>query len=63
VLTDDAFYFTCAEDVSNILDDAEMNIELANEFRVKNIEKIRKKYNWPAIIDSYERLFYESVSK
>lgn len=57
ILKEDAFYFTCSEDVSNFLNSTNRQKDLLKNKIFLNIEKIRKYYNWDRIIEQYESHF------
>ncbi len=55
VLQEDALYFSDAAGVSAILDNPPANQQIT-AFKKRNLEKIRQVFNWPAIIDQYEKV-------
>ena len=60
VLGDSAFYFTSAEDLKNILHQPSANITI-DRWKILNIEKIEKTYNWKKIINDYESIFLQAI--
>lgn len=59
ILSNDAYYFQSALDISNILkthNRESMSIRIEN-----NLEKITEKYSWNKIIDDYENVFIRSI--
>jgi glycosyltransferase involved in cell wall biosynthesis len=56
VLGEEAWYFSSAEQVTGLLD-RETRTEKVEAWKDSNLEKIRTRYNWPGIIDEYERVF------
>ena len=60
VLTDSAWYFSGAEDITQIIDQAP-DFSVIDARKKKNLEKIRTLYNWDAIIDKYENVFLTAV--
>jgi glycosyltransferase involved in cell wall biosynthesis len=59
VLSDNAMYFSTAEEVKNIINHYTPTDKGKRE---KNIEKIRTEYNWNKIIEKYEILFLNAMS-
>jgi glycosyltransferase involved in cell wall biosynthesis len=59
VLSDNAMYFSTAEEVKNIINHYTQPDKGKRE---KNIEKIRTEYNWNKIIEKYEILFLNAMS-
>lgn len=60
VLGEDAFYFADDKEVSTIIKQAQSKNAYA-PWLENNIEKIKKQYNWPKIVDDYEALFLKSI--
>jgi glycosyltransferase involved in cell wall biosynthesis len=54
VLGNDAFYFSNAEDIANIIN---TNLQMAaiEGIKKQNLQKIREQYNWESVIDEYEK--------
>jgi glycosyltransferase involved in cell wall biosynthesis len=53
VLNDQADYFSGPEEVASILD-RRVDTDLQYAWKEKNLEKVKKIYNWDQIIDQYE---------
>lgn len=60
ILADSALYFTAAQDVKDILHQPLANITI-DRWKILNIEKIEKTYNWKRIISDYENIFLQSI--
>jgi len=62
VLQEDAFYFSNARDVSELIQAVNVrgNVE---EKIARNLQKIREQYNWPMIIEQYEDLMNKCYNK
>ena len=60
ILADSAFYFSSAEGVKNILYRVLQNTPI-NHWKILNIEKIEKEYNWKRIINDYESIFLQAT--
>lgn len=60
VLGKEAFFFSSARQVSEILQSGASDETMAS-WRRKNMEKIRKQYEWNGIIDAYESAFHQQV--
>jgi glycosyltransferase involved in cell wall biosynthesis len=60
ILADSAFYFSSAEDVKNIIHQPLVNA-IVNHWKILNIEKIEKTYNWKTIINDYESIFLRAI--
>jgi glycosyltransferase involved in cell wall biosynthesis len=58
VLEHNAYYFSDAGDVTRLIDQCGHGLK-EEEMIVRNLEKIRQKFNWPAIIDSYEQFILQ----
>jgi glycosyltransferase involved in cell wall biosynthesis len=58
VLGEDARYFSNVEEVSRLLDSQGT---LQDEWKRKNLDKIREQFNWERIITQYERLFEQQL--
>jgi len=57
VLGDDSFYFSSPDDVKSIIMTSDkLNLKERKEL---NLEKIKTKYDWKKIVDSYEELILE----
>lgn len=54
VLGDDAFYFDSATAVQQIIENRSHG-EKEKKMIASNLEKIREQYNWPAVINSYDK--------
>jgi glycosyltransferase involved in cell wall biosynthesis len=54
VLNEDAFYFSTAKQVTLIIEKNTANLP-RKQMTDSNIIKIRKQYNWPAVIEQYEQ--------
>ncbi|MEI8278330.1 MAG: DUF1972 domain-containing protein [Bacteroidota bacterium] len=62
VLGNDALYFANTNDVARIAHD--ITEKSKHQLHIdNNIQKIRDHYNWPRIIDEYERVMLDSVRK
>lgn len=61
VLDDDALFFTNSNDIKNIILNFDSHEQKREEFSNKNLDKIRKKYNWKVIADKYESIFSKSL--
>jgi glycosyltransferase involved in cell wall biosynthesis len=61
ILNENAFYFNSEEDIRKILIESDRDPDLSESFIPKNREKIRDQYNWPAIVDAYEKVFTEAL--
>ena len=60
VLDEDAYFFSSAKELQLIFesfDSIEINKRIGN-----NLIKIRQVYNWDAVTDAYEKLFYETLN-
>ena len=59
ILTNAAYYFSEEGDIVNVINQpADQNtIEARKKI---NLEKIKQFYNWPKIIDDYEKAFFNS---
>lgn len=62
VLGDDAFYFSDAEELVDIIRGVKSKIEYSN-FLDNNTKKIRDQYNWPRIVDEYEKVLVSAVTE
>ena len=60
ILADSAFYFSSAEDVKNIVRQPLPNTAV-NRWKILNIEKIEKTFNWKRIINDYESIFLQAI--
>jgi glycosyltransferase involved in cell wall biosynthesis len=60
VLNKEALYFSSPADVRAILDEESVSQRLS-EYKEKNVDKIKKLYNWATIIDQYEEVFLAGV--
>ena len=60
VLEDCADYFSTDSDIKKIIEN-EPGIEIVNDRKEKNAEKIRTVYNWNRIVDEYEHLFFQCI--
>lgn len=60
ILSDCAFYFSSAEDVKNIVHQPLPNTAI-NRWKILNIEKIEKTYNWNTVITDYESIFLQAI--
>jgi len=58
VLGDDALYFSSVQDVAKIIHDVPVN---KNEFKMRNLEKIRNEFNWGNVAKQYELLFQNLI--
>ena len=58
---EDAGYFTSHMDIKNILVqiDGTQGMERMEVSRKRNLEKIRKNYQWEKVVDNYEKLFIQ----
>lgn len=56
VLGSDAFYFSSAADVANLMNGRGREEAKANQFIENNLKKIAEDYTWKKIVDSYEHL-------
>lgn len=55
VLGDDAFYFSTAQELTDIIRNTKSKKEHSS-FTDNNHKKIRDQYNWPRIVDEYEKV-------
>ncbi len=62
VLDSDAAYFSDASELAEIIRKPASGPEFAQRI-TNNLEKIRSIYNWPSVVDAYERLMLEAVRK
>lgn len=62
VLGDDALYFSNPADIVRIMDNVSERDNYGN-FLSNNIGKIHAHYTWQGIVDAYEKVFLEIVSK
>ena len=60
ILTNSAYYFSKAEDVAAIID-GPVDQVIISDRKNRNLEKIRDFYNWPKIINDYEKLFTNAL--
>jgi hypothetical protein len=60
VLDKDAFYFKTSEDISKLLN--EIKFDVHQNIIMRNIVKIKEKYNWVEIIRLYEEHFYKILT-
>jgi len=60
ILEEDAYYFSSAADVRNILE-SPVDDYFITQRKQANIDKILQRYNWNTIIDEYEKLFLSVV--
>lgn len=58
VLGEEAFYFRDKKDIAALSKDF-LNKEEKGQWLRDNLQKIRQTYNWPAVVDAYERLMVE----
>jgi glycosyltransferase involved in cell wall biosynthesis len=56
ILKEQALYFSSAAEITELLNQSIAGSAI-EEQKEKNLEKIKKLYNWPAIIAEYERVF------
>lgn len=61
VLTGNAFYFTSSSEVTQYANGLTRN-ELHDSMIRANAGTIREKYNWPGIVDEYEKFFLDCYS-
>ena len=61
VLGNNARYFSNASQISEMIDENQNQI-VNPDFIIENIERIRFKYNWVTLIQSYETMFQKAVS-
>jgi len=61
VLGDDAFYFSTAAEVRQLID-VEPVAENAVQIQVNNFKKITDQYNWPSIINQYDEFLMECLN-
>ena len=62
VINDDAFYFNNAEDITKMLKRNNLSFN-KNKFVDSNLKKIDQLYNWPLIVEKYEKYFLEILNK
>jgi glycosyltransferase involved in cell wall biosynthesis len=62
VLQNDAFYFETVAEVKRLSDTMERTDETARMI-ANNLEKIKDKFNWPAIVDEYEAMIINCHNK
>jgi hypothetical protein len=62
VLTGNAFYFTNSSEVTQYANLLTRN-ELHDPMIRANAGTIREKYNWPGIVDEYEKFFLDCYSE
>lgn len=61
VLGDDAFYFSNADALADIIRNAGPK-EQQIPWLEANVQKIRNTFNWPAVVDAYEQLMLDAVN-
>lgn len=61
ILTNAAYYFSAPEHIANTIDHPVDEGTIRNRKKA-NVEKIQKLYNWPTVIDAYEKLFFNVVA-
>lgn len=62
ILGDDAFYFSGEDQVTEILKRQTDN-GLIEYWKNKNVEKVKRKYNWENIIQQYEDVFVNALNE
>jgi hypothetical protein len=62
VLGGDAFYFSDAAEISNIIRNAGPK-SAQQQWLDANVVKIRTQYNWPAVVDAYERVMLDACAQ
>ena len=62
ILTDDATYFSCADEIKNIINHLSYQ-DAISQYRKNNIEKIKTTYSWDKIINEYEIIFLHASDK
>lgn len=62
ILGEDAFFFSDESDISRIIQNAGPRSAQLHWVEA-NLEKIRSHYNWPSVIDAYERVMLEALAK
>jgi glycosyltransferase involved in cell wall biosynthesis len=62
VLGDDAYYFSSAADISQLVNVVTRN-ETKQQMTGHNIEKIRQSYNWETVTSQYEQFIVECYTK
>src|ERR1700722_11639288 len=60
ILNEQALYFSSPAEVTAILEEESVSHSLSR-YKEKNVEKIKKLYNWATIIDEYEKVFLTAV--
>lgn len=60
VLNDDAFYFANEEDLITLIRKVTSKLEY-QKLIDNNTKKIRDRYNWPRIVDEYEKVLLDAV--
>jgi glycosyltransferase involved in cell wall biosynthesis len=60
ILNEQALYFSSPAEVCAILEEQSVSQRLS-EYKEKNVEKIKKLYNWARIIDEYEQVFVTAI--
>lgn len=61
ILVDEAFYFSQMEDIAVIIRKAGPKEQQLNWLEA-NVQKIKAQYNWPAVVDAYEKVMLEANS-
>jgi glycosyltransferase involved in cell wall biosynthesis len=59
ILADDAFFFSSAQDIKNIINNAFEEAAIADRKKL-NLEKIKKVYSWENVINDYETIFLQA---
>jgi glycosyltransferase involved in cell wall biosynthesis len=59
ILTNAAYYFSKPEDIVNIINQPADQSTIEDR-KKSNLEKIQQFYNWPKIIEDYEKTFFDS---
>ncbi|HNQ12118.1 MAG TPA: DUF1972 domain-containing protein [Bacteroidia bacterium] len=63
VLEKDALYFRSPKEVQELLDQFSVHETNRKVFTENNINKIRNQYNWPYLVDEYEKMFLAELQK
>jgi len=59
VLGEKARYFSTSGELTSLLDTYEHDHYL--DLTERNLQMVRQEYNWDAVTDAYEKLFYDAI--
>ena len=62
ILGKEACYFASEKEVTLVLEKLP-EPEVVDAWRQINLEKVRKQYTWDEIVEGYQKLFVENISK